>query len=60
MEDNQSAIANAQNPVINSRSKHIDIRYHYFREAIHEMIVYLCYCPTNEMIADILTKCLPK
>ena len=29
MEDNQGAICIANNPVIHSRTKHIDIRYHY-------------------------------
>jgi len=33
MEDNQGAIFIAKNPVAHSRTKHIDIRYHYIREA---------------------------
>ena len=33
MEDNQGAIAMAQNPVNHTRTKHIDIRYHFVREA---------------------------
>ncbi len=32
LEDNQGAIAIAKNPVDHSRTKHIDIRYHYIRE----------------------------
>ena len=36
MEDNQGAIAIAKNPIAHSRIKHIDIRYHYIREAIHK------------------------
>jgi len=58
MEDNQGAIA--RNPVAHARTKHIDIRYHYIREAMQNEIVNLCYCPTEVMIADILTKPLPK
>ena len=60
MEDNQGAIAIARNPVAHARTKHIDIRYHYIREAMQNGIVNLCYCPTEVMIADILTKPLPK
>ena len=59
-EDNQGAIAIAKNPVSHSRTKHIDIKYHYVREAVQSGIVNLKYCPTEEMIADILTKPLTK
>ena len=41
MEDNQGAICIAKNPVAHSRTKHIDIRYHYIREAIHDDFVEL-------------------
>ena len=60
MEDNQGAISIAKNPVAHSRTKHISIRYHYIREAVQEGIVNLCYCPTEQMIADLLTKPLPR
>ena len=60
MEDNQGAIAIAKNPVAHCKTKHIDIRYHYIREAIQNGTICLNYCPTNEMIADLLTKPLSK
>ncbi len=60
MEDNQGAIAIARNPIAHSRTKHIDIRYHYIREALQDDVISLQYCPTNEMIADLLTKPLSK
>lgn len=60
MEDNQGAICLAKNPVTHSRSKHIDVRYHYIREALNDGIIDLQYCPTHDMIADTLTKLLPK
>jgi len=60
MEDNQGAIAIANNPVAHSRTKHIDIRYHFVREAVLNKTVELRYCPTEFMIADILTKSLSR
>jgi len=56
MEDNQGAICIAKNPVAHSRTKHIDIRHHYIREALCDKIIELEYCPTEHMIADLLTK----
>ena len=38
-----------------ARTKHIDIRY-YVREAIQESCIELKYCPSHDMITDILTK----
>ena len=56
-EDNQGTIALTKNP---SRTKHIDIKYHFVQEAIEKKDVCLVYCPTEKMVADILTKALPK
>lgn len=60
MEDNQGAIAIARNPTAHARTKHIDIRYHFVCEAMQKGTINLCYCPTKEMIADLLTKPLPR
>ena len=60
MEDNQGDIALGKNPVNHARTKHIDIRYHYVREAVEDHVIDLEYCPTKKMIADLLTKPLPK
>lgn len=59
-EDNQGAIGLAKNPIGHSRTKHIDIRYHYVREAIQDRSIELSYCASKKMIADICTKALPK
>ena len=59
-EDNQGTIAIAQNPVYHSRTKHIEIKHHYVRETIQNKHIKLEYCPTKEMIADLLTKPLPR
>ena len=60
MEDNQGAIAISKNPTVHARTKHIDIRYHYVREAVQDGIIDLRYCPTDQMIADLMTKPLPR
>ena len=59
-EDNQGAMCLAKNPKAHSRTKHIDIKYHYTRELVAKKILTIKYIPTGEMIADTLTKGLPK
>jgi hypothetical protein len=59
MEDNQGATAIAQDPVNHSKTN-IDIRHHYVREAIQDGIITREYCSKTEMVADLLTKPLPK
>ena len=60
LEDNQGAMALSKNPVGHARTKHIDIRHHFIREAVAEKVVTLQYCPSEDMVADILTKALPR
>jgi hypothetical protein len=59
-EDNQSAICMAKNPQYHGKSKHIGIKYHFIREQVSNGVVELKYCPTEEMVADMLTKALPR
>jgi hypothetical protein len=54
--DNQGCIALAENPEGHSRSKHIDVQYHYSRQLVEYGKIKLDYCPTDEMLADVLTK----
>ncbi len=58
--DNQGAATLAKNPLAHARSKHIDIKWHYQREKIEDRSVQLRYIPTDQQIADGLTKPLPK
>lgn len=58
--DNQGAQKLAENPVYHKRSKHIDIKFHHIRDLVQNQEVKLVYCPTADMIADILTKNLPR
>lgn len=55
-EDNQGTIALARNLICRQRCKHIDIKYHFIRENVNDGKVILEYCPTEKMIADIMTK----
>jgi len=59
-EDNQGAIALSKNPVNRQRSKHIDVKYHFIREALSEGKIDIIYCPSEDMAADILTKPVSK
>ena len=42
-----------------SRTKHIDIRYHFIRQHVQDGTIQLEYIPTDQMLADILTKSQP-
>ena len=57
--DNQSAICLAKNQQTHGRTKHIDIKYHFIRELVETGRIKLAYCPSADMVADILTKGLP-
>ena len=59
-EDNQSAISMTNNPQFHGRSKHVSIKYHFIRDQVEKGVVEIKYCPTKEMIADMMTKGLPK
>jgi len=58
--DNQGAIALAKNPEFHTRTKHIDIQYHFIRQHAESERITLTYCHTSEMTADIFTKALPQ
>ena len=58
--DSQSAIAMANNPKFHGRAKHVDIKYHFVRQLVLKGTIALKYCPTDEMVADVLTKSLDK
>ncbi|KAG5869756.1 hypothetical protein JTB14_018085 [Gonioctena quinquepunctata] len=55
-EDNQSCIKMLDSERINDRTKHIDTKYNYAKEMKKKNEIFFEYCPTNEMVADILTK----
>ena len=57
--DNQAALTLATTDNFHARTKHIDIRYHFIRHEVDSGAFKLIYCPTDDMVADILTKPLP-
>jgi hypothetical protein len=58
--DNQGCISLTHGPTAHSRTKHIDLRHHFIREKVANQEVTLKYCQTQRMLADILTKQLPR
>ena len=56
--DNQGAISLAKNPIDRKRTRHINVSYHFVRELITNGTLTFSYIPTQEMIADGLTKAL--
>jgi DNA anti-recombination protein RmuC len=58
--DNTSAINISKNPVQHSRTNHIDIRHHFIRDLVVSREVALMFIPTENQLADILTKPLDR
>jgi hypothetical protein len=58
-EDNQGAIALANNAVWHKRTKHIATKYHFVRDRVATGEVRLDYIKTDDQPADMLTKALP-
>ena len=54
--DSQSAIHLAKNQVYHSRTKHIDVRFHFIREILDEGDILLQKIGTEDNPADMLTK----
>lgn len=54
--DNNSTIKLASNPLLHSRSKHIDVRFHFLRDLVHEGTVRMTFYGTHDQVADVLTK----
>ena len=58
--DNQGANALAKNPEYHSCTKHIHGRQRFITEMVEQKIITVAYIPTCDMVADTLTKPLPR
>ena len=58
--DNQGAIVLTKDNKFHSWTKHIDLQYHFIREAVEENKIKMDYIPTNDKIADVFTKALAR
>nr|GEX23179.1 Gag-Pol polyprotein [Tanacetum cinerariifolium] len=56
--DSQSTIAISCNPVQHSRTKHINVRYHFIKEQVERGIIELYFVRTEYQLADMFTKAL--
>ena len=57
---NQSTLAITRNLVFYARTKHIEVHYHYVRERLSAEEINLAYVPTQDNLADLFTKALPR
>nr|GEW81104.1 hypothetical protein [Tanacetum cinerariifolium] len=56
--DSKASIAISCNPLQHSRTKHIDVRYHFIKEKVEKGIVELFFVGTEYQLADLFTKAL--
>ncbi|MBT0984615.1 Ty1/Copia family ribonuclease HI, partial [Salmonella enterica subsp. enterica serovar Typhimurium] len=54
--DNKSAIFMIKSGANSSKGKHIDIKYHYIQDIVERGEVKVDYIPSEEMVADPMTK----
>ncbi|KAJ9544166.1 hypothetical protein OSB04_023873 [Centaurea solstitialis] len=54
--DNTSAIAIANNLVLHSKTKHIEVRYHFIRDHVMNGDIELYFVPTEYQLADLFSK----
>jgi hypothetical protein len=54
--DSTSDISVAKNTVLHSRTKHIEVRYHFLRDNVENGNIDLIHVPTEKQLTDILTK----
>jgi hypothetical protein len=57
-EDNTGAVEMARLPKMRPRTKHINIKYHHFRDAVIDGLITIHHVTTTLQLADLLTKSL--
>lgn len=58
--DNQSTVALSHNPVLHSRTKHMELDIFFVQEKVLNKSIIVEYAPSQAQVADILTKPLAK
>ncbi|GJT52444.1 retrovirus-related pol polyprotein from transposon TNT 1-94 [Tanacetum coccineum] len=58
--DSQSAIAISCNPVQHTRTKYVDVRYHFIKDHVEKGTIELYFVGTEYQLADLFTKSLPE
>jgi len=58
--DNQGAISLAKNPTHHAKTKHVDVQLHFIRDHVEKGTIEVEYCPTENMLADLMTKALAR
>ncbi|GJX35579.1 putative ribonuclease H-like domain-containing protein [Tanacetum coccineum] len=54
--DNESTICIVKNLVFHSKTKHIEIRHHFIRDAYEKKLIQVLKIHTDDNVADLLTK----
>jgi hypothetical protein len=58
--DSTSAISVAKNPMLHSKTKQIEMRYHFLRDNVEKGKIALIHVPTHDQLADIFTEPIDK
>ena len=56
--DSKSAIAISENPVQHSKTRHIDIRYHFLKHHVEQGTIEMYFMNSNYQLAELFTKAL--
>ena len=56
--DSESAMAISHNPIQHSRTKHIDIRYHFLKDHVQKENIEFYFVNSKDEISDVFTKAL--
>jgi len=56
LEDNEGALVLSERGLGESRTKHIEVKYHFVHKLVKDGVVKLIRVPTEENVADIFTK----
>ncbi|GKE01912.1 hypothetical protein Tco_1389895, partial [Tanacetum coccineum] len=54
--DNESTICIVKNPVFHSKTKHIEIRYHFIRDSYEKKLIQVTKIHTDHNVVDLLPK----